>query len=102
MNSEYGDFGGWVKKQCHDLRVSLADLARESGVGYRKLSGASNGYWAITQDEESRIQSALKRITQNQSVPKTLIIKACPKCNIPERTIENCFTCLAEKSIYAP
>lgn len=48
-----------IKQSLKEIGRTLADLCRSSGIHYKRLSGAVNGYWNLKYDEEIKIKSII-------------------------------------------
>jgi len=57
-----------IKQACSETGHSIADLAREAGLLYPRLSGAVNGYWMMKPVEDERIR---KIISQWREIKQT-------------------------------
>ena len=49
-----------IKGSLHELGHSMADLCREAGINYKRLSGIVNGYWYARPEEDRKIRKTLE------------------------------------------
>jgi hypothetical protein len=50
-----------VKDRLSSTRHTLADMARETFIDYRKLNGWANGYWTLTEEDQNKVDAAFSK-----------------------------------------
>lgn len=55
-----------IKTSLRNVGHSMADLCRETGINYKRLSGIVNGYWYARPEEERSIHEAISAWTEDR------------------------------------
>ena len=50
-----------IKSKLDRVGKSVADVSRETGLPYQRLSGYVNGYWALSDEQQNAFDGCLKR-----------------------------------------
>jgi hypothetical protein len=53
-----------IKDRLTTTRHTLADLTREAGIDYRKISGWANGYWVLPEADQRKVDAVLAKWEQ--------------------------------------
>lgn len=59
-----------IKIYLIELQKTTADLCRDSGIDYKRLSGGINGYWHFRADENGKILETIERWENEKNTVK--------------------------------